>query len=116
MASMTRVAMVSTWANVQAEMVLTSMMQTMKSSLMSRITVMSRLATKSRVRMGMKRRKRLRRSLPLSVTRSVRAAMSAAVGRGKRVIIQPVRHSSGKAMAPMSAGIQNSLTPRSFMA
>ena len=62
----------------------------------------------------MKALNRFHRASPFSVVRSVREAISSAVGLGKRVIIQPVKQSSGKAMAPIRAGIQNSLTCNVF--
>ena len=42
--------------------------------------------------------------------------MSSAVGAGNLVIIHPVKHNRGNARAPMSAGIQNSLTWSEFRA
>ena len=85
-------------------------MHTMKSSFMSRCTVSSRLAMKSISSTGMNSPNRLHRCLLSSVTRSDRADTSASVGFGSRVSIHPVRHSSGKAAAPMSAGIHISPT------
>lgn len=52
-ASMTKVAMLSICANAHEDTVLTSMIQTMKSSLMSRCTVKSRLAPNSSMSSGM---------------------------------------------------------------
>lgn len=114
--SSTRVAIESRCANAQDDTWLTSIMQTMKSSLMSRCTVSSRLAPNSIISSGMNLTKSCQRWRPSSVTRLVRAAISAAVGAGNLVIIHPMKHSRGKATAPTSAGIQNSLTPRSFKA
>ena len=85
-------------------------MQTIKSSFTSRWIVNSKFAAKSIINIGINCRNNFHRSLPLRVTRTEREAISAAVGLGKRVIIQPVKQSKGNAMAPIKAVIQNSLT------
>lgn len=87
----------------------TSRIFTRKSSLMSCKTVMNKFAANSISNTGMKLLKRSARALPSSVTRSERSARSAAVGCGILVISQPSNDSSGKAKAPIKAGIQNSL-------
>ena len=76
---------------------------------MSCKTVMNKFAANSISNTGMKLLKRSARALPSSVTRSERSARSAAVGCGILVISQPSNDSSGKAKAPIKAGIQNSL-------
>ena len=108
---MINVTVASTRANAHEESpaALISSIFTRKSSLMSCNTVMNRLAKNSIISTGIKLLNRFRRALLSNVTLSVRSSLSACVGWGIRVISHPKKDKSGKANAPIKAGIQNSL-------
>ena len=105
------VTVASTLANAHDESpaASTSSIFTRKSSLISCNTVTNRLAKNNITSTGIKFLNRLKRALLSRATLSVRSSLSACVGCGIRVISHPRNDNSGKANAPMKAGIQNSL-------
>ena len=109
------VTTVSTCANIHEDCPFISIIFTRKSSLISLSTTNIRLATNNNTRNGMKSMNSSFRCLPFRVTRLLFCSISCAVGCGKRVKLYPKRANKGSAKAPISAGIQNSLTFNVFI-